>query len=217
MIHQSIRTPHPSDQRRVPYQYSIARSLQSLLTRAVLGSLLLTSLSSCTPPASSNSAEQSAAPTPSDETEAVAFASTALPSAPLLDALRQVQAQIYWLAPRTDPVTINLYRLDNLCQDFVPESVEVSRQSPIQDAVGRILAAQDFFAFDLAGYRVAVDGFGTANVDLRLHPDSERLLTSLSICEQMALFGSLTLTLQQNPDWNIEQVTFTERGNPLVF
>jgi hypothetical protein len=211
MIDPSIRTPHPRNPRRVPYQYSTLRPLPNLLTRAVLGGLLLAGLYSCTRTQAEPTAATDAA------TAAVAFVSTPLPADPLLEALRQVQSQIYWLAPRTDPVTVTLYQLDSQCQDFIPQPIEVSRQSPIQDAVGRILASQSFFAFDLAGYRVTVDDFGMANVDLRLHPDSQRLLTSLSICEQMALFGSLTLTLQQNPDWNIEQVTFTERGTPLIF
>ncbi|MBD2260239.1 hypothetical protein [Pseudanabaena sp. FACHB-2040] len=227
MIHQPIHTPNPTGSRRSPYQYSIARRLQDLLAQTILGGLLLAGLSSCTAPASSGQSEQ-APPTATAQADpeadpetgpetAIAFDSAPLPADPLLEALQQMQAQIYWLAPRTDPITVTLYRLDARCEDFISEPLEVSRESPIQDTVGRVLAAQNFFAFDLAGYRVAVDPFGTANVDLRLHPKSERLLTSLSICEQMALFGSLSLTLQENPDWNIEQVTFTERGNPLIF
>lgn len=114
-------------------------------------------------------------------------------------------------------MTITLYRLDNQCQDFVAASTQVSRESPITDTVGLLLADQTFTAFDLSGYRVEFDrSTATVTIDLRLNPDSFRLITSLSSCEQLALFGSIRKTLMANPDWQIQTVRFTNRGEPIV-
>jgi hypothetical protein len=42
------------------------------------------------------------------------------------------------------------------------------------------------------------------------------LLQSLSFCEQKILLGSIKETLVNHPDWDIEQVEFTNRGYRLV-
>jgi hypothetical protein len=72
-------------------------------------------------------------------------------------------------------------------------------------------------AFDLAGYRVQLnENTGVATVDLRLDPESERQFVSLSSCEKFSLFGSLEKTLTSNPEWQINRVRFTERGEEIV-
>jgi hypothetical protein len=58
---------------------------------------------------------------------------------------------------------------------------------------------------------------GVATIDLRIAPESKRQIVSLSSCEQFALFGSLRKTLTSNPQWNIKDVRFTERGQEVVF
>lgn len=114
-------------------------------------------------------------------------------------------------------VTVTVYKADDQCVNFLPEQVQVSGDRPMMAAVGKVLENQGSGDFDLSGYRVTVDeATGVATVDLRMNPDSTRKLVSLSACEQFALFGSLRETLVQNPDWNIQDVRFTEGGEEIV-
>ncbi|HEY9738542.1 MAG TPA: hypothetical protein V6D06_19750 [Trichocoleus sp.] len=208
MIHQPIPTPRPIAccRSQSPYQYSTPRSPYRRCAKDALSLLLLLGLSACGRP--SFEAGPSAIP----------FAAAPLPSQALLELSQQVNSKVFWLVPPADPVTVTRYRLDNRCQDFVAEPIQVSQQNAIRDTVGRILSEQNFFAFDLSGYRLLLDpATGTATLDLRLDPESERLLVSLSSCEQLALFGSLRETLLRNPDWGIQAVTFTQRGSPIMF
>lgn len=115
----------------------------------------------------------------------------------------------------TETVTVTIYKADSQCVNFLPEDVEVAANRPMEDAVGKVLAVYSTSDFDLSGYRLSVED-GTATVDFRLSPDSPRQLTSLSACEQYALFGSLRETLTQNSDWQIDTVRFTERGEEIV-
>lgn len=158
------------------------------------------------------------APTSNARSTPTAFKTAAPPAPRLLETAKQAQSKVVGLMPPADPVTITRYRLDNACQDFISEPWQVSKQDPVRDAVGKILLDQNFFAFDLSAYRVTIDpSSGIATIDLRLAPDSERLLISLSSCEQLALFGSLRKTLLGNTGWGIREVTFTNRGKAVVF
>ncbi|MEA5593045.1 sporulation/spore germination protein [Rivularia sp. UHCC 0363] len=112
-------------------------------------------------------------------------------------------------------VDITLYTSDSQCQELVPKKVSVSVDEPVKDAVGRIITEKDTGDFNISNYRVNVNN-GIATVDLRLSPNSPRQLTSLSSCEQFALFGSLRKTLTSNPKWNIKDVRFTEAGQEIV-
>lgn len=126
---------------------------------------------------------------------------------------REATAQV----PPEDAITVTVYRLDNLCQDFVPEEVQVSPDKPITDAIGSVLRQQDIIAFDLSSYRVQASADRrTVTIDMRLSPDSQRQLVSLSDCEQQAIFGSLRKTLLLQPTWDVQQIIFTQRGRPLV-
>jgi hypothetical protein len=119
-------------------------------------------------------------------------------------------------SPATDLVTVNVYGVDSQCEKLVPREVQVPRDRALDAAIGKVL--QDFSTVDfpISGYRVKVDG-GIATIDLRLPPNALRKMTSLSSCEQFALFGSLRETLMQNSDWGIQSVKFTERGEEIVF
>jgi len=114
-------------------------------------------------------------------------------------------------------VAVTIFKADDQCVNFLPEQVQVAGDRPMEGAVGKVLENQGGGDFDLSGYRVSVDAAtGVATVDLRMNPDSDRKLISLSACEQFALFGSLRETLVQNPDWNITDVRFTERGEEIA-
>ena len=110
---------------------------------------------------------------------------------------------------------ITLFTSDLQCQELVPQKVSVSANEPVKDAVGKIIAAKNTADIDISNYRVNVDN-GVATVDLRLSPNSQRTFTSLSSCEQFALFGSLRKTLTSNPKWNIKDVRFTEAGEEII-
>lgn len=110
---------------------------------------------------------------------------------------------------------VKVYQVDHQCMNLVPESVAVPADKPMEGAIATIIAAQSSPDFELAGYRVAVKD-GVATVDLRLAPSSKRSFVSLSSCEQLALFGGIRKTLTGNPQWKIQSIRFTERGQEIV-
>ncbi|MEM6254934.1 MAG: sporulation/spore germination protein [Cyanobacteria bacterium P01_D01_bin.156] len=115
--------------------------------------------------------------------------------------------------PKTVPVSI--YVMDDSCSKFESESVEVPADTAMTEAIGKVLERHKFASFTLSGYRVNVEN-NKATVDLRLSEESERQFLSLSSCEQQGLFGGLEETLIQHPDWQVDQVEFTNRGKEIV-
>jgi hypothetical protein len=139
------------------------------------------------------------------------------PAATLIAASRTLQARARRLVVPADPVAVDLYTLDNACEDYQIEPIQVPRLQSMETTVGLILAEQVMPDLALSGYRASYDlETKTATIDLRVARTSRRGLRSLSICEQKALLGSLRETLVNQPDWNIDAVVFTNRGNPLV-
>lgn len=112
-------------------------------------------------------------------------------------------------------VNVTLFTIDSQCQELVPQKVSVTAEEPMESAVGKIIQQHDSADFNLSDYRVSVKD-GVATVDLRLSPNSQRQFTSLSSCEQFALFGSLRKTLMSNSQWKVKDVRFTERGEEIV-
>ncbi|MFN6486848.1 MULTISPECIES: sporulation/spore germination protein [unclassified Nostoc] len=110
---------------------------------------------------------------------------------------------------------VTLYTSDTQCQKLIPEKVSVPAEEPVKNVVSKILEKRDTSDFSLSGYRVNIKN-GIATVDLRISPESKRQITSLSSCEQFALFGSLRKTLTSNAQWNIKEVRFTEQGKDIV-
>lgn len=214
MIHQSACNCAIASGENSPYQYSIPRvrrgSFWQKLGAAVTSTSLL--LGGC---------QVSLAPvsgtTPTTET-AIAFHSSLPPQAAIADAAQLVQTQLKRWIPPQSAVPVTIYQLDDQCQDFVPQTIQVSPDRPISDAIGKILLNQHQSGFVLSGYRVSLDPeSGQLVVDLRLTPDSQRLLLSLSSCEQLALFGSIRKTFLENPNWGVKSITFRDRGQELVF
>ncbi len=112
-------------------------------------------------------------------------------------------------------VPVTVYTIDDQCNDFVEQTLQVHSNNAIDEAVGQAIGAVDYNAFKLEGYQVSVNG-GTATVDMKLSPSSERKFVSLSSCEQRALFGSVEETLLNNPDWNVQTVKFTDNGKEII-
>ncbi|NJM97653.1 MAG: sporulation/spore germination protein [Phormidesmis sp. RL_2_1] len=112
-------------------------------------------------------------------------------------------------------VTVSVYTIDDQCNGFVEETMQVHSDQAIAEAVGKAMTSVDYNAFKLEGYEVNINGT-TAIVDMKLAPSSERQFVSLSSCEQRSLFGSIEETLLNNSDWNVEAVKFTTDGKELV-
>jgi hypothetical protein len=110
---------------------------------------------------------------------------------------------------------VTLYISDAQCQELIPKKAEVSAQTPINEAIGKIFKEQSTADFSVSGYRVNVKN-GIATVDLRISPNSKRQLASLSSCEQFAWFSSVRKTLISNSQWQIKDVRFTERGEDIT-
>ncbi|MCX7596746.1 MAG: GerMN domain-containing protein [Fischerella sp.] len=112
-------------------------------------------------------------------------------------------------------VNVTIYISDIQCQELIPQTVAVPAQEPVTAAVGKILEQRDSADFSFSAYRVNLEN-GIATVDLRITPNSQRRISSLSSCEQFALFGSLRKTLTSNPEWGIKNVRFTEKGKEII-
>lgn len=139
------------------------------------------------------------------------------PTNALVAANRLMQAKARRLVVPADPVAVDLYTLDDRCESYQTEPIQVPRLQSMENTVALIMAEQVTPDLTLSGYRTSFDPeTNTVTIDLRVARDSRRVLQSLSVCEQKALLGSLRETLINQPDWQIEAVTFTNRGNPLV-
>ncbi|PSR14554.1 hypothetical protein C8255_23990 [filamentous cyanobacterium CCP3] len=167
--------------------------------------------------------EATSAPNAADSNEAAIanpFQSIALgpsPAEALVNASRLMQARARRLVVPTDPVAVDLYTLDDRCENYRREPVLVPRPQSMETTVDLILAEQVIPELTLSGYRTRFDPeTKIVTIDLRVARTSRRVLQSLSVCEQKALLGSLRETLINQPDWKIEAVTFTNRGNVLV-
>ncbi len=114
----------------------------------------------------------------------------------------------------SEMVTVSVYTIDDQCNDFVEQSIQVPGDEAITEAVGQAMNAVDYNAFKLDGYQVSINGT-TATVDMQLAPSSQRKFVSLSSCEQRALFGSIEETLLNNADWDVTAVKFTNKGQEL--
>ena len=167
--------------------------------------ITVTSLSSCSYHPNSETAARSETSTPSN---------TKLLPTPSMAQLRAKKSST--TSPTTEKtINVTLYISDTECQTLTPKEVSVSATEPVTSAVGKILEQRDSADFSLSGYRVTTKN-GVAIIDLRLSPYSPRHLTSLSNCEQFALFGSLRKTLTSNPQWKIKEVRFTELGKEIL-
>jgi len=172
------------------------------------------------PPLNDRPAEAQTAPaSPADESTAVASALEPIPSPAdaLAAASRTMQARARRLVAPADPVAVDLYTLNPTCEGYQIEPIQVPRPQSMETTVGLILAEQAIADLVLSGYRASYDlERKTTTIDIRVARTSGRGLRSLSLCEQKALLGSLRETLINQPDWNIDAVTFTDRGNALV-
>ena len=110
--------------------------------------------------------------------------------------------------------SLDIYQLDRDCKAFGVRKVVLPQEASLEAAIQETLDANVSQEFAIAGYRVTLTN-GVATVDVRRAGGSDRLFTSLSICEQLALFGSLRRTLVSNGQLGVTQVRFTSQGQAL--
>jgi hypothetical protein len=200
--------------------------IKKYLTPVLCGAIAL-SLSSCASLAAVHKGESTGLPTPDqiDTSLTTGLDSTASTSeqthqetSVVSQPLQTSDHQLTSTTPSLNTVTVTIYQADNQCESLVPEKVAVPADSPVDAAVGKVLKQADSGDFDLAGYRVKVNPEnGVATVDFRLLPNSKRKFSSLSSCEQLAIFGSLRKTLTDNAQLKIKNVRFTNQDAEISF
>ncbi|WRH67624.1 MAG: hypothetical protein RSE13_04500 [Planktothrix sp. GU0601_MAG3] len=169
-------------------------SIQSFLTVGIL-SVTILSLSSCsTPPVETESSPTPTAtispqPTPEPQKQAISPAKT---------------------------VPLTIYQVDTQCSELVPRQITVPKEQALERAIAEILEQQSSSDFTL-NYRIKVEPEKQiVTIDFRVPTNANRTFNSLSSCEQLALFGSLRKTITSNPNWQINQVIFTEQGEEIA-
>jgi hypothetical protein len=120
------------------------------------------------------------------------------------------------VSPTAPQTTVTVYKANSQCDQYEPSPVQVPADSALDAAVGEVIKAQSQVDFAIAGYRVNVNQ-GVATVDFRVAPDSPRQIVSLSSCEQFVLFGGISETLTKNPQFQIKEVRFSDRGEEIAF
>lgn len=121
-------------------------------------------------------------------------------------------------ASPVETIAVTTYQLDLFCETFVKKEIKVPEQNALQATIHQLIEEGTTADFAIAGYRLQPNpAHHSLTIDFRLSPQSERLFVSLSTCERMALLGSLEQTLTQSSQWNIQEVKFTDRGEPIGF
>lgn len=120
--------------------------------------------------------------------------------------------------PAVETIAVTTYQLDAFCEAFVEKEIQVPRQNALQATIHEVIEQGTTADFAIAGYRLQPNPTNNSlTIDFRLSPQSGRVFVSLSTCERMALFGSLKETLTQSSQWDIQEVKFTHRGQPMGF
>ncbi len=122
------------------------------------------------------------------------------------------------LAQAPNTMTVTLFTPTETCETFQGEERAIASDKAISQIVHTLLTTQtpNLLDFELAGYRLRSDTNGNhVTIDFRRKPGAQRQFISLSMCEQLVLFGSLRKTLLENPTLHIDTVQFTEQGRPI--
>ena len=150
--------------------------------------------------------------------EVAARIDEAASSEPIEPALAPEPVAIATPEPTEPMVTVTRYKIDNQCNNLVPEDLDVPAAAPLDETISEIVGDRSNGDFRIAGYRIKLDeATNTATLDFRLPIDSPRSIYSLSHCEQFALLGELRETLIANADWEIEAVNFQVQGQDLQY
>ncbi|MEE3718615.1 hypothetical protein V2H45_17885 [Tumidithrix elongata RA019] len=118
----------------------------------------------------------------------------------------------------TKTIPIQIFYANSQCDRLVEAIEQIPSSASEQETATRTLRSllehQRIYGFKVSGYKVALEN-GVATVDITLDPSSQRRMTSLSSCEQFALFASIKTTLMQNQALTVNEVRFTEAGREI--
>lgn len=162
------------------------------------------SLSSCNPRSSPSPSTTITQPTPNNTSSA----STSVTASKSSEA-----------AVTQTPValtTVNIYQIDSQCLQLVAEKSKIPLKDSLETVIKQIIDNFNSGDFQITGYRLTTHQ-NIATIDLRIAIDAPRQLSSLSLCEQLALLGALRKTLTSNKQWHINDVKFTQQGQEISF
>jgi hypothetical protein len=119
--------------------------------------------------------------------------------------------------------TVKVFHADQQCEALVPDNTEIpipslgeaSKEVMVAATLQNLFENQDISNFNVAEYYVTLDG-NTAIVDITVAPNSRRTITSLSSCEQFALFKAIEATLTEN-SFDLSEVRFTQSGGESIY
>jgi hypothetical protein len=156
-----------------------------------------------------------AVPRQGDRPQPILKPSRSPASLPLRSALppqsdKQLNKQ---LTNQEKTITVNIYQPDLYCEKLVAKPAKLSIENALNNTIQKILEEGDLNL----GYRVILDQQKkSATIDLRVASNSPRQINSLSVCEQLVVFGGLEKTLINHKNWQIQQVNFTLLGKQIL-
>ncbi len=221
----------PLAARKQVLRKSLVQSVLGSITLTLVGSLMSSLVSCSSAPNPSNTSQATPTPTisPSPNSTNSPFFSSPNNQTPNNPSLgKDEPTPVKPLNPEVtkspkspnsaakNTVSINIYQVDNQCNDFIAEKVDVPQNNSLDMAVAKVIDKSNINEFSLSNSKVTIDAQGIATIDFQVAANSKRRFISLSSCEQFNLFGSLRKTLIDNPDWQIKDVRFTEGGKELV-
>ena len=189
----------------------IMNSIQQFLTTFATSTVIISSYSCSTLPANRIHSHQLHGNSVPIELSLKVKSAAASPKPSPLSATPAIQ-----LSDTANTVTVTVYEPDSECKTLIGKQIVIPAENSLLAAVSKVLEQESTSDLNFT-YRVSLDrNTGNAIIDLRVSPNSKRTLTSMSTCEQLAIFGSLRQTLTANPVWKVKQVQFTSRGADIL-
>jgi hypothetical protein len=118
---------------------------------------------------------------------------------------------------------VKVFHADSQCESLISDDTEIpipsvgeaSKEVMVAATLQNLFENQEIDNFNVAEYYVTLDG-NTAIVDITVAPNSRRTITSLSSCEQFALFKAIEATLTEN-SFDVSEVRFTQSGGESIY
>lgn len=118
---------------------------------------------------------------------------------------------------RQDRVPAIVYLPDVQLQELAPQSIVVTPNQPVRDAVGKILQAYQGQDLGIRGYEVKINpSTQSATINFIINdPQGAEVFDRMSSANQYALFEAIRQTLLSQSVYHIQKVNFTANGQPF--